>query len=102
MKPKTWLAIGALVLLAGGVLLGLLPRTTEGAGRSIECGSVWSPQYNDAVSASNEAGRGADFRKDCSSARTAVAIPSYVLLGLGVVAFIGAAMVDQRSRQRTA
>ena len=74
------LAIAGALLLGAGLIVGLMPLSTSHS--AYTCGSAFvegNPYMLDSVEAMNA----------CDSLRSIVAIPAWILTGLGVVGLVG-------------
>lgn len=108
MTQKSMAAIAGLVLVVVGAVLGLWPSSIVAAGDTVSCGSPWSPDDSEARHADfgksiGEALRGERASTGTGAQRCAEALGSRglfggILVGLGVVALIGAAVLQNREQ----
>jgi hypothetical protein len=80
MNAKVLALIGAVMLVAG-LIVGFIPVSSGGSG----CGSAFAASSDAHVSdlVNAMSGRESSIREQCDSLRSIIAIPAWVLLGLG-------------------
>jgi hypothetical protein len=100
------MVVCGLVLLAAGLLLGLLPGSAPGASsESMNCGSPWVRSHADEqrsksvdalANAMAGGGLAKDYRAECDDALGSRGVFGGVLGGLGLVTLIGVGLVVAR------
>lgn len=102
MSPRQTLFTIAALLLLGGLVFGLVPRSVSDSfdGQNFDCGSLFSPQSS--VGQIEDDISGSTIQSTCSDKRSGMKVPTYGALGLAVVALIVAFVAsDSRPNRPT-